>query len=166
MILKNYWRWLCAEQTYGAQEPEIRNAGLIKTSGESTVILVGNKDSNSYSYQNTDFSEQLFVGFDSGDTAPTADDYALENDITSSFSDITCSYAASVSDVFRKTFTITATNTTSTPLTIKKIGIGKGFLYEYNMNYANCLLAIVELSNPITVAAGDSFTVVCEWTES
>lgn len=108
----------------------------------------------------------------SGDTAVTADDYALANDVTSSFSNITISATRTIAidenglPYMTKQMTIGAVNNSGAAITVKEVGlIYKDFHYTSGSYYCNVLLAREVLTTPVEVAAGDSFSIPMQWVE-
>lgn len=114
----------------------------------------------------------LKVVLGTGDTAPTATDYALDTDVTSSFSSVTLSAATRTIGVddngkpyIKHAHTISAVNSSGADITIKEFGIYYDeFHYQSGSYYCDVLLSR-DVISPVTVAAGDSFTLPIEWIE-
>lgn len=150
---------------------------MILTSGNSPGLLplknvnggiyyYGNQNNtSSFPYYRVDALTLSAAGtgwsFGTGSTAPTEDDYQLENTITSG---LTCSNSY-IRDVDSNgnpyvTFAMTVTNTSNAAITISEIGY-KQQLYcaateKGNPNtYQVFLFDRTVLTNPVTIAAGD-----------
>lgn len=108
-----------------------------------------------------------------GDTAPTATDYALEADASASFSNLTLSAATRAIAVdedgkayISHTHTISGVNNSGASVTIKEIGIYyKNWHYASGSYYCDLLFAREVLPEPVIVTAGDSFSLPIDWRE-
>ena len=113
------------------------------------------------SVQRTVSSPGIYVG--TGDTAPTANDYCLEQMITSGISASSSSITSGLDDSGNPfvQYLFTITNTTSSDITIKEVGYSQ-YLYVSNslngdaVNYNTLLLDRTVLTTPVTVPANDS----------
>lgn len=163
MILYNYWRWLGAIQKYAhTSEPGNKNVGLVDTSGNTITLYM---DQSGYSSQNAKFDLNLFARIGNSEAAPTESDYSLANDITNSIANLSVNIAYEVNDQLKKTITINGKNGTNNEITITQIGIGKGVKANGGID-KSILVAIAVLNNPVTVPAGNDFTITFEWTEA
>lgn len=90
-----------------------------------------------------------------GTTAPTLDDYALGNEITTGLSN--SSAVASFTANNTKEYTATFTNETSNPIVINEVGI-----FCYNYSDVKYLIERTVLSTPITIPAGESKAITIE----
>ena len=107
-----------------------------------------------------------------GNTEVDADDYCLANDVSSSFSNLTASYNEVVSNDTdgipnaKIVFSIAGVNSSADSITIKEIGLCKNIIfYTAGNSQQNVLFVRHILDTPITVAAGDSFTLPLQWIE-
>lgn len=107
-----------------------------------------------------------------GNTEVDADDYRLANDVTSSFSNLTASYNEVVSTDTdgipnaKIVFSIAGVNSSADSITIKEIGLCKNIVFFASGNSQQKVLFVRHiLDTPITVAAGDSFTLPLQWIE-
>lgn len=178
MILKNYWealRLYVAEATEDNTSISYMNHGLKALAGTIASInhytSTGTTINTSYTpnaLKNMDLRKTNFeMRVGSGTAAPTATDYALGNDITSYFSNTSLQVdSISTTNGLQTTYIFSGTNSTSSDLTITEIGLAKKFLTtDHSTNGSVCLLTKNLLDNPITVAAGDNFTLTFEWVE-
>ena len=95
------------------------------------------------------------IGVGSGNTAPTADDYNLENELTS----LTCTSASmSNTSEMSKQFTATFSNQTGEDVTVKEVG---WFVSSYYSTTKTKLFERTVLDTPVTIPNGESraFTV-------
>ena len=102
-----------------------------------------------------------------GDTAVTADDYCLENDVTSSFSQQSYQLSQVVTNdgKFETAFKFSGVNNTSSAITIREVGIDK---YNYQDSASNQFTYLIFrdlLPTPITVEAGQSINLIVKIAE-
>lgn len=110
------------------------------------------------------YDVSLAVG--TGDTEPAANDLHLENDVTSSFSNVSNTYANSADASKVKTlFTFTGINMTGSPITLKEIGIIKRLRCGASSSdvYKTMLINRTLLEEPVTVEHGQTVTLYVEW---
>lgn len=176
MLLNNYWnlKYLCDTQGLKIDSSESGNEyGVKYENGNPWYRYV--KMSGGNSYLNTarlDFcmKKNLFLELgNSIDTTINPTQYVINNRIDNSFTNYNCSYTTTVSDnnKIKTIFTVGGVNNTSSAITITQVAIIKG-LFDYhednNTTYYTAL-AINNLDDPITVPAGQGFSLVYEWTE-
>lgn len=172
MILKNYWRWMQATQRYSVNDTDTqKDIGLINISGNAQLMFTGmigssvGASTQSMLASNRDLSLAKFH-LGTGDNTLTSDDYCLTNDVTSSFSNMTVTSGWASNDSYSRIYTVSGTNGTNAAITVTEIGITLKITADSDYNSSEVMLAIVKLSEPITVASGDTFTVSFEWVES
>lgn len=175
MILNNYWKYLAVMYNsnnvvneYGGQ-----NTGVKNTSGTTFSITTGTSYSAYYGQLNINLypRKNTFVRVGTGDTAVTADDYNLDNDVTASLSNVANSQNIVVNDEGKliTTYIFSATNNTGNALTIKEVGIYKAGIWGGSNGSEptnSCFFARKVLDNPIVVPTGSSFTVNFVWEEN
>lgn len=163
MYVNNYWLL----KAYGERNVAIPNTytevsiGLKDKSGNAlTIQCIPDTARPYYSAPwNTNLTSRLTIG--TGDTAVTADDYCLANEITASMSNIEYTTTCGAdNDELKAVYTMTVTNNTGADVTIKEVGIEAGV---GNSSYAEQFILIARevLSSPITIPSGGSkvFTV-------
>lgn len=99
------------------------------------------------------FAAGLLIG--SGDTAPTADDYRLENQITTGFS-ATASFPNNATDISqsrRVVATATITNTSDADIVVREIGYVRAATSKWVILYDR-----IVLDSPVTIAPGATKT--------
>lgn len=176
MILRNYWealRLYVAEATEDDIATSFINHELKALSGSAASInhytsFTVNQYYTPNALRNMDLRKTNFeMRVGSGTATPTATDYALGNDITSYFSNTSLQVdSISTTNGLQTTYIFSGTNNTNSDLTITEIGLAKKFLATDNTTSGSvCLLTKDLLDSPITVAAGDSFTLTFEWIE-
>ena len=116
--------------------------------------------------------KNLLPRLGTGDTEVNAEDYCLANDVTSSFSNLTATRSEVVSTDTdgipnaKIVFAIAGVNSSADSITIKEIGLYKVItFYASGNSNQNILFVRHVLDTPITVAAGDSFTLPLQWIE-
>lgn len=170
MILKNYWKWLNAFTTipiHGADNYRVYVNiqgldGLYYSLGVSSISTT----QLARAAANLNL-HNLTPRFGTGQSTITENDYCLANDITNSINDISIALIDSVTNGVSRIFAIRGTNSTSSSITITQIGLVmplRSTTDTPSPDY-NALFSVVTLNNPITVGAGDSFSISVEWTE-
>ena len=187
MFLRNYCEWQRAvgiSSAYtsesGSTAPNVYATLQNLTGNLAKNYLVGvNGGYAMFSYQKfgdaldrlTIFKKALSMRVGTGTTEVDEEDYCLDTDVTSSFSQIALSVQPSVSADGHQVVTIswTGTNTTSNNITIKEIGLVKSLpMFISNtiatsqldsVSYENILIARHILEEPVTINAGDSGTI-------
>lgn len=170
MILKNYWRWLQATQRYPVDETNTIDVGLKNISGASQNIILGCPGSTvgaslqSLIAKNRCLDNVTFrIG--TGTTEPTADDYALANDVTANISDLTVTKGWNATDGYNRIYTVTGTNNMASAITVTQLGVCLGITADSEYTTNLVMMAVVVLEEPLTVAAGDTFTFSVNWAE-
>lgn len=107
--------------------------------------------------------------FGSGNTAPAATDYSLENDFTASLSSLTINRNYEVTNdndepKVTNTLEITGHNNTANDLMIREFGICSE-IYSGNTTHSKVLLVREVLDTPITLEAGKGFALTITWEE-
>ena len=171
MILKNYWKWLEAVQkvNFWQSYSGDYNVGLKAVDGSNALILLNATNDTNYFYRiadNHDLSKYLTIRLGSDDSEVTSDDYALENDVTSSISNYSYTFSSSADNGVSRIITIQGSNCGSQPITIKQVGICKDIWYIPS-SYAQktVMMAVHVLNEPIEVLPGNNFKLVFEWIE-
>ena len=166
MILQNYWAW--------RKQTQVKAVGISNVSGitDMTGTAVTNIANTASSGVNTSFNRTLCVDDDaslgivlgSGDTAPTATDYALDTDESASLTitkTISQNYA---SDKLEIIFACTVNNTSANAIELKEVGIKKKIMTTSTSTFADILFARELLASSITIAAGATATFNYTWT--
>ncbi len=172
MILKNYITlktYLCSSSATGTGARTLPDTVTDMTGTERTTLYMTNSVTTTMPNDIRLMRANLLPVVGSGSTPATIDDYALENDITSSFANMGNATTLTPGVVDGKacmiySFIITGTNATANTLTISEVGLYKTAQYasESNMN----ILHVREVLNtPVTVAAGASFSIPMQWIE-
>lgn len=117
---------------------------------------------------NYSLHKNLIPKLGTGNTPVTAEDYCLSNNVTSSFSNLTAVLSEVVSvdtdgiPNAKIVMSISGVNTSGSSVTIKEVGLSKNM----DLLGAHEILFVRHiLDTPITVAAGDSFTLPLQWIE-
>ena len=160
MYNNNYW--ILRAYGEGKSAPNnyaILDIGLKNKSDENQQIYVigGNASNPQYGAPwNIALVSRLVVG--TGTTAATAADVDLEEDVTSSFSNLarSCTTAAD-GESLKTNYEISGVNSTEAPITISEIGIETLVKNPSNVN-VYILTARKVFSEPMTVGAGASFS--------
>lgn len=171
MILKNYWKWLEAVEKVNFWQGYTQDydAGLIAVDGSSALILLNATSDTNYFYRiadNHDLSKYLTIRVGSSDNEVTSDDYALDNDITSSISNYSYTFSSSADDGVSRIVTIQGSNNSNNVMTIKQIAICKDIWYIPS-SYAQktVMFAVCVLDEPIVVQPHNNFKFIFEWLE-
>lgn len=98
---------------------------------------------------------KLYFACGDGDTPPTIEDYKLSGELITGLSYQTQATSANNNSV---QFSITTTNNTENPRTIKEVGICLGYNYNQTQAYCAVLLTRDVLPTPVTLNTGDSKT--------
>ena len=171
MILDNWWIYKKAISDYSIQWSSwnIITPGLIDTNGNScSIVLDAPWQANYCSMAHNNYASRGEISFTlgSGTIAPTKTDYNLENDITSSFSNVTFTKSSvESSDDLAITYVITGTNNSANTLTISEIGYLKNIYYQASFNTDPVMMAREVLNEPLIVEPNQSFTINFVWTE-
>lgn len=169
MILNNYWNWRAYMSSHtclsGLQSSgNYFYIGTKSLDGSNMSVYISTYCTGSQkNWSMTDLTS--YIG--SGSTTPTVDDYAMEDDRTSSFTNVQRSFNIAADDnKVSIIHTITGTNATNSDITISEIGIVQP-LYCYPSNSLVYTMFIHDiLEQPIVVPPGRSFSLTFEWVES
>lgn len=171
MILNNWWNYKKAinDNIVEWSRLTIVDTGMISTSGSSCPIVVDMGWQTAWcTIVPANYAPRGLVSFLLGDgtTEPESTDYALDSDITSSFSNISViESSVATSDDLTTTFTITGTNSTSQNLTIAEIGYVKSIYYAQTSGTIPVMMARELLDEPLIVAPDETFTITFVWKE-
>lgn len=172
MILNNYWSFAAYVGTHNMTWMKYTDSvsGAKNTSGDTVTMIAGpNQNSGEWVEKaSEDYALRKNLGaiVGAGTTEPTADDYALANDITNSISNFSCSVStANDGGKLSTVVTITGVNNTANSITISEIGIYKNYYADSGFNFERCLFIRHILDTPKTVASGSGFSLTFEWTE-
>lgn len=163
MILKNYWKWLHGVTYCVTTTQQTFNVGLYDMNGDNVTIILGGRN-NDNANKNISWLYDMFVRLGTSETDTSESDYALNNDVTSSLSNLNFNIQSQGDENLRRTITITGANNTENAITLRQVAIGKTIYGESYTPY-EVLFAIVNLNEAITVGSGDSFTIALEWIE-
>lgn len=174
MILKNYKALKCAINKK-SQWQYYSCVGVVATDGTAIITIYQSYSStqgiDGYNYGSLCLNRDITALIGTGTTEPTINDYQLENDISSSFSNLAIS--SNVSNnvgetyAYERIITITGLNNTSDDITISEIGLQKNMQYANSTNATNKKVLLVRhlLDTPITVAPNETFSITLIWRE-
>ena len=176
MLLSNYIR--LKEHILNCIFDSIGSGGIVGVLYAPVRSINGNEytrlsySSTSVVADNYTLHQNLLPRLGTGNTEVNADNYCLANDVTSSFSNLTATYNEVVSTDTdgipnaKIVFAIAGVNSSADSITIKEIGLYKKITFYVSGNSKqNILFMRHVLDTPITVAAGDSFTLSLQWIE-
>lgn len=176
MILSNYHKYLTAIQdsTNSISENTVRYPGIKNTSGTAFGVTTGSQYFSSRVDEmnvNLITRKNTFVRVGTGDTAVTADDYNLDNDVTTSLSSVTNSQTISTDENGKLviTYIFSGVNNSGNALTIKEVGIYKSGIWGATNDTGNknsCFFARKLLDTPIEVPNGTTLTLTFQWEEN
>lgn len=178
MILNNYYNAAAnlANIVPIFSDPRVSDIGVMLPTNPPSALLVTTGWITNFPAvlptmaQNWNPRSRLSVVIGSGTTAPTPEDVALANDITSAISNFAYTVQTSADGASIKTVaTITGTNTTGSDITISEIGIKKAFETARDGTQPVTKYALIVrhlLDTPKTVPSGESFSLTFEWVES
>ena len=146
--------------------------GVLDVNGDSRRPQWNGYPTNYESYvpQNWAHRMNLEIRFGSGNTAVTASDYQLANQINS-FSNLSFSInTSSVSGGESTIVTCSGTNPTSSAITITEFGIVRKMWCQYvdlsgNSEWAYIMFVREVLQSPITAEPNENFQLAFEWLE-
>lgn len=173
MILDNYWNYKAAVSDkfyYAGSNVLIQNA-CVDLEGNAVEIRWASAGEANYFGKNFSDRVLLEARIGTGDTEPTAADYSLDTDVTSSFT-MSLTQSLSYEDGLYKTIIfISATNNSANDITVKEIGVCKailpkdssGDLYPYD---PRILFVRHILDEAVTVPSHGSRTFTFEWDQS
>lgn len=162
MVLSNYWKWLNACNTINQSDQTAVDVGMKNMAGGTALIVFDSAAAKNYL-----IADSLTPAIGAGSNTYVKGDYALKDDITSSFSNLSISLNSNADDSLSRIITVQGLNNAAEAKTISEIGIVKT-IYPYpNLSFENpVLLAICQLSAPIVVEAGATFQITIQWTEA
>lgn len=185
MFLRNLWELLrvnSQDAFYISQTTPYGTAASIKAIDGTAFTSLCNSHFANYTtgdgtYQraarnflNVFYEMSAQVG--TGTTAPTADDYCLETDVTSSFTSAvsSVSFTTNAEGHFVITVTWSGTNATSSDIVLTEIGVVKVLGDKTNtsstgasgMTMRTVMMARHVLATPVTVAAGQGTTITVQ----
>lgn len=162
MVLSNYWKWLNACNTINQSDETAVDVGIKSTAGDGAGIVFASTAAKNYL-----IADSLAPAIGAGSNTYVKGDYALKDDITSSFSNLSISLNSNADDSLSRIVTVQGLNNTAEAKTISEIGIVKTiYSYPNASAYKPVLLAICQLSAPIVVEAGATFQITIQWTEA
>lgn len=170
MILDNYWKFLQATQQGSSSTTYAPNTGVRRLDGNATWILStispANQQQALYCFNNKATKDNTGIRVGSGSTAPEGTDYCLESDLTSSITNVVNSHTLTVEDgKLKTTYTMSASNNTTSTITISEVGIYKNY-YDDTNSLKTCLFARKLLDTPIEVPAYSGFVINFVWEEN
>lgn len=179
MLTHNYWNLKgYADATPFPSDSNISvNLGLVDLVGNTFVTQVRSSsrsdidvEAGSPAQFSIKANTTVLVG--SSGSEPTASDFKIGKDETGNFSNLNISMnSAADGDSTKTIYTVSGVNSSENEIVLREIGIVKSLMFQdgYAMSpaYAKTILLAHELlKNPVTVAAGASFSLTIEWTES
>ena len=170
MVLANYWKYLqgISAKHYTVGEGMIEaSTGCKATDGTTNMsILIGSNGYSDKLSQNLAPRENIKFIVGTGNTAPTAADYALASDVSSSFTDYQANFVFTTENgSYDMIATVSGMNNTADDITISEVGLEKG-VYDQLEQMSKYVLFVRELlATPVTVPAGGNFAFVFKWSE-
>ena len=174
MILNNYWAWKYAIETniyytYNQQAKDSTRQTTIKGTDGQTYRMASNIAQGDYIIPNIKMSGTLTHSVSESASEINVEDYALQDEISNISVTSTSLTYNNTNNSMKYVFSCNGTNNNSDAITIRKIGLKK------RMNTWNTssgaqenwyfLFAVVDLEGPITVPAGQGYTIVVDMTE-
>lgn len=164
MILNNYWAWREACENASVVGNQV-TTNMKDTQGTPNIPMSCFQNYSSYmegSATNFGFKRNSLYIISSSEASITPNDYVLSNVLTAT--NATYSIICNLVDgKLVYTANIAGSNQTGNEYTIRKVGIVKK-IYVPN-TYTDVLMAVVELSEPITVPNGSGFSITVEMIE-
>ena len=162
MVLSNYWKWLNACNTINQSDKTAVDVGMKSTAGAAATIMFAGDAAKNYL-----IADSLTPAIGAGSNTYVKGDYALKDDITSDFSNLSISLNSNADDSLSRIVTVQGLNNAAEAKTISEIGIVKTiYAYPDASAYKPVLMAICQLSAPIVVEAGATFQITIQWTEA
>lgn len=164
MILNNYWAWKEACENASIVGNQI-TTNMRNTGGVKNILMSCFQNYSQYmeaSTTNFGFKRNSLYIISSSEASITPNDYVLSNVLTAANAtySITCNL---VDGKLVYTANIAGSNQTGNEYTIRKVGIAKKIFVPNTYN--DVLMAVVELSEPITVPNGSGFSITVEMIE-
>jgi len=172
MVLNNYWKFLTVTSVnhyVAGQGNATLNSGCTDIIGNTNVQIRHRSQGAGYGYGiNFNIREGITVRLGTGTTTPTANDYCLSGDITSSISSL--NYVMTLSsdeEGFKTQITVTGQNNGINTITLTEIGLCKPTYDSSPDSPSNYILLTHDLlETPKVVAPGDNFSLTFEWVEA
>jgi len=169
MILTNYRNW----QAYisyvpFALENQTHEIGVKDLDGASAPLYKTGGTSNT-SFENYSLMQGLSARLGTGTTEPTASDVCLEEDITSSITNLNVTTnVQSSGSVISAVITITGQNLTSSEIVITELGIVRSMITGYGGGLIRKTVMLIRelLEQPLTVPSGEGFSLTFSWEEA
>lgn len=168
MVLNNYWK---AIQSLGRIYGSSGNfsSGMVNISGDSVPNLLTYVGGSSSAGLWQIRTNKMGVLVGSGTTEPTAEDYRLENDVTSSFSNVSVSDSLNATENgLSQVFTVGGDNLSGDEITITEVGITKTYSGQNEVSDSSTqvvLFARIVLDTPVVVPNNGSFQIPIQWLE-
>lgn len=171
MLLNNYWHFKNYVDTHNMKNegditvtvPNVKN-----TDGTNTTVRCNVSGSSGNTWLSIDYSikQNLSCTITSDTTTINPAYYEAPNRLNDDDTKVAgykTTYSTNVRNNNKNvtTFTIQGINIDTSSFTITQIGIYK----KIEFSNKKILLALEELPDPITVPAGEGFTIIYEWTE-
>lgn len=161
MITKNYY---VARRTY---DTNTSTSTSVNTNPYTVKSILGTESNNIKASTSQGRclwnSSNLSVLLGTGTTPEDADDYCLDNDITSTLTGVTFGIQTSVSRESRYCYesiiTITFTNNTGADVVITEVGLAASWIFTGD----GPMLIFRKVINPVHVANNQSTTIVLNW---
>ena len=168
MILNNYWAWKEACDRSVISDSGSETTSMIDLDGirvTTFATIYGNRNwGQSYeACSNECFRTHLSHRLSNENTPISENDYTINN-LTGFRNQTTSCICTLVDGKLNYTFTCGGVNNNTSEQIITRIGITKS-LIQANMSWQAVLMAIVELSEPITVPPGSGYSIVIEMIE-
>lgn len=165
MILNNYWAWREACENASVVGDNV-TTNMTSTEGNKNILMSCFRNSSSSymeaSATNFGFKRNSLYIISSSEASITPNDYVLSNVLTAT--NATYSIICNLVDgKLVYTANIAGSNQTGSEYTIRKVGIAKKIYIP--TTYQDVLMAVVELSEPITVPNGSGFSITVEMIE-
>lgn len=171
MVLSNYWKALNSLKLLTGGNGHAPT-GMVMTNGSTLANILtyigggSDADVRSNRWRLRDSNISAVVGKGSGTIS--AEDYALFDDCTSSFSNFSVANAAGAStEGFSQVVTISGQNNSGEDITITEVGIVK--TYERRETYpeggGTVMFAKIQLDSPVLVPNNGTFQITVQWLE-
>ena len=169
MLLKNYatakktfWSMNSASSVTLYFSPNIK---LLDGTNKASVFYNAYSDREDQRAVGLRYDTHFHVG--TGTTPATVDDYCLENDVTSSFSQQSYQLSQMVTNdgKFETAFKFSGINNSGSTLTISEVGIDKFHYQDSSSNQFTYLIFRDLLPTPVTVEAGQSINLIVKIAE-
>lgn len=169
MLLNNYYQWLNAITHNTIQENTsnivpVAMLDFYKADVTQLDCYAYGNASSGYSNNNIKIAGQVYLS--DTQVAPSRTDFNFPSLLTGDITNLNYTFSNSYDSVKGLVRTITITGTASANCTIRQVGYGKKITKEFNSVTAYpCLFAKWVLPEPLTLTAGEGFTITVEWDE-